>query len=75
MSSLLLGEVEEGEGGEGLEEAGRVGECAGGDEGAGGVVDVEVEAGEVVFGDVEELAGTSAGVASRRRTRWGRWGR
>ena len=48
---LLLGEVEEGEGGEDLEEAGGVGEVAGGDEAVGGVVDVEVEAGEVVVGD------------------------
>src|ERR1017187_2498549 len=43
---VLLGEVEEGEGGEGLEKAGVVGELAGGDEAVGGGIDVEVEAGE-----------------------------
>ena len=48
---LLLGEVEEGEGGEDFEEAGVVREGGFGDEAAGGVVDVEVEAGEVVVGD------------------------
>ena len=38
-----------------------MGECAGLDEGAGCVIDAEVEAGEVVVGDDVELAGTSAG--------------
>lgn len=52
---LQLGEVEEGEGGEGLEVAGRVGELARGDEGAGGVVDLEEEAGEGVVGDLVEV--------------------
>ena len=44
-------EVEEGEGGEGLEEAGGVGKLACGDEALGGGIDLEVEAGEVVVGD------------------------
>ena len=51
---VLLGEVEEGEGGEGLEKAGVVGELAGGDEAVGGGIDVEVEAGEGLLGNLEE---------------------
>ena len=50
---FLLREVEEGQGGEGFEEAGVVGRGARfGDQAAGGVVDLEVEAGEVVVGDL-----------------------
>ena len=66
---VLLGEVEEGEGGEGFEEAGMVRELAGGDEGLGGVVDTEVEAGEGVFGNfVEARAGCWVlGVGGQRR--------
>ena len=55
MSTVLLGEVEEGERGEDLEEAGGVGQVAGLDEAAGGVVDLEVEAGEVVVGDLDAV--------------------
>ena len=50
-ADFLLAEVEEGQGGEGFEEAWMVREGGFGDETAGGVVDVEVEAGEVVVGD------------------------
>ena len=49
------GEVEEGERGEDLEEAGGMGQIAGFDEAAGGLVDLEVEAGEVVVGDLDAV--------------------
>ncbi len=45
-------EVLEGQGGEDFEEAGWMGEIAGFDEEAGGLVDLEVEAGEVFVGDL-----------------------
>lgn len=47
----LLGEVEERERGQCLEEAGRVGQVAGADQPFGGGVDLEVEPREVVVGD------------------------
>src|ERR1035441_2185204 len=51
---FALGKVEEGERGEGLEEAGMVRELAFGDEALGGFVDLEVEAGEGFFWDFVE---------------------
>ena len=51
---LALREVEEGERGEGFEEAGMMWEAAGCDQGAGGLVDLEVEAGEGFLGDLRE---------------------
>jgi hypothetical protein len=61
-----IGEVEEGEGGEGLEKAGVVRELAGGDEAVGGLVDAEVEAGESLLGNFEEAG-------SRFEVRGSRW--
>ena len=55
MSTVLLGEVGKGEGGEDLEEAGVVWECARCDEALGRGVDLEVEAGEVVVGDLDAV--------------------
>jgi hypothetical protein len=49
---LLLGVIEEGEGGKDLEEAWRVGQCGRFDEAAGGLIDMEVEAGEVFVGNL-----------------------
>ena len=51
---VMFSDMEEGDGSEGLKEAGRVRELAGGDEALGGVIDEEVEAGEVVVGDFGE---------------------
>ena len=58
---VTLGEPEEGNSGEALEEAGRVREGALRDEAGGDVVDAEVEAGEVVVRDGMELDGAEGG--------------
>ncbi|WP_433984331.1 hypothetical protein [Tunturiibacter empetritectus] len=52
MGCALSREVEKAYRGENLKEAGRVGQVAGLDEMAGGLVDLKVEAGEVLVGDL-----------------------
>ncbi len=61
---VLLGVEAEGDGGEELEEAGRVGEFAGGDEFGGAGVDEREEAGEVVVGNLGELGRCAGGDAN-----------